>query len=225
MTERSDGSGGMGKPGRTAPTTWPRLKQLPEPQPERSVCSSKRHPLSAALHVSPQQLQVVVADLAAPGRHALPFAVQHRRLKAREVVLREFAKVEGHPAGVDHVLTVAGDAKLLADVAAKLGIVGQRRRRCQGQSERKRRQSGTSARHQTFLARRPATWIGGIHGLSAQCTPRRATCTSSRYGLPSTVCCRARTSASRSCPGDCTISPATPKPLAIDALSISGLPR
>src|SRR5262245_3656681 len=40
-----------------------------------------------AAHVSPQQLEVVVADLAAPRRHGGRLAIEHRIAEALEVVL------------------------------------------------------------------------------------------------------------------------------------------
>src|SRR5260221_13375160 len=115
--------GSQGRPRLVAATRSRRFSVVTSPAPTAR--------LSATLQVSPQQLQVVGADFAAPRRHALAFAVQHRALKAREVVLREFAQVEGHSAEVDHILAMARDAKLLVDVTAELGVVGQRQRRCQ----------------------------------------------------------------------------------------------
>src|SRR5438477_8436714 len=54
--------------------------------------------------------------------------------------------------------------------------------------KRRRARYGLKGTRHTFRVRISATWIGGTHGFSAQPIPLRATCTSRRYGLPSTVC-------------------------------------
>src|SRR5688500_20055741 len=75
--------------------------------------------------------------------------------------------------------------------------------------------------HRRFYARETV----GTHGFSVHPGPWRATSTSIKYGFPSAVWRRARPSAALSSTGVRAFSPSTPKPLAIDAMSMSGLPR
>jgi hypothetical protein len=46
-----------------------------------------------------EQLDVVVTDLVAPGRHGRRLAVEHRIAEALEIILGKLAQIEGHAAG------------------------------------------------------------------------------------------------------------------------------
>src|SRR5262249_11147345 len=85
-----------------------------------------RRCLSAAPHISPKQLEIVVADFVAPGRHGRRLAVEHGVAEALEVPLRKFAQIKRHPARSNHVAPVAAHAKVVVDLAAKISVIGMR---------------------------------------------------------------------------------------------------
>src|SRR5215469_4054834 len=82
--------------------------------------------LNPAAHVSPQQLEVIVADLVAPRRHRGRLAIEHRFAEALEIVLGKLAQVEGDAAGIDHIAAVAGHAEVVIHLAPEIGVVRSR---------------------------------------------------------------------------------------------------
>src|SRR5215510_5562339 len=81
---------------------------------------------AAAAYVGPKVVEILIADLAAPGRHGLTLAVEHGVAESLEVVLGELAQVERDGAGRDHVAAMAGDAEFAVDLATLLGRIGRR---------------------------------------------------------------------------------------------------
>src|SRR5262249_38653344 len=136
-------------------------------------------------------------------------------------------------AGIDHVAAVAGHAEVVIHLASKIGVVCPRaggeshanRQRPEDKRSPRALRARRASHAQTFFCRTAATSMSRVQGLSAHDTLLRATCGSMRLRLPPTVALRARASASRNCPGLSTTSPSTPKPLAIAAMFMSGLPR
>src|SRR5215831_4692497 len=128
-------------------------------------CGTRERCSAPAAHVSPQQFEVVVADLAAPRRHGGRLAIEHRIAEAREIVLGKLAQVEGDAAGIDHVAAVAGHAEAIIHFAPEIGVVcsrggGQHHVNCQRRQDprspwmlRARRASHA----QTFFCRTAAT--------------------------------------------------------------------
>jgi site-specific DNA recombinase len=100
---------------------------------DRPTLQIARYALSAAAHIGPQQRQVLLADLVAPGRHRRPLAIEHGVAEALDIILGEFAQVAGDGAGADHVAAVTIGAQLDVDLAAlldlRVGIGNGRQRR------------------------------------------------------------------------------------------------
>jgi hypothetical protein len=80
--------------------------------------------LRSAAHISPQQIDVGVADTATECGHRRALAVEHRGAEARGIVLGKLAQVEDDEAGTDHVAAVAGLAIVLVDLAALVDLLG-----------------------------------------------------------------------------------------------------
>src|SRR5215510_4556029 len=81
---------------------------------------------AAAAYVGPKVVEILIADLAAPGRHGLTLAVEHGVAESLEVVLGELAQVERDGAGRAHVAAMAGDAEFAVDLASFFGRVDRR---------------------------------------------------------------------------------------------------
>ena len=80
-------------------------------------------------------------------------AVEHRVLKALEIVLGKFAQIEGDAAGIDHVAAVAAHAEIAVDVSPEVGII---RLRAGAQSSPNARAPGTPGATHDFDAARAA---------------------------------------------------------------------